>query len=267
MATADDVIRVALAELGNTDGAKYFAHFGEVDLGAWCVAWSKYVEDVAGCPLPWPWWYAWDTHDAGYLGSTYRDKWSLAPGESLGFDWDNDGYGDHVGIVRSVHDWGCCTIEGNTGVGIVAERQRVWANITCGIHPAGLDGKPQPRKIDVDGEAYRATIRFWQEQMGLEPDGVLSDQLWPHDRYRRAVTAIEHYHLDYADYAYGGSSLVRAVQAKVGVPVDGDWGAQTTDGIQLFLRKKGYYDGGIDQDFGYHSVECLQMSLNDGVWA
>lgn len=267
MATAADVIRVAEAEAGNTDGAKYFHHFGEADLGAWCVAYDRYVNDVAGCPLPWPYWYAWDTHDRAYLGTAYRDKWSLQSGDSLAFDWDADGYGDHVGIVKSVHDWGCVTQEGNTSYGVCKEQQRVWANITCGIHPPKLDGKPAKRTIDVDGEAYRATIRFWQEQLGLEPDGVISDQLWPHDQYRKGVTAIEHYHLDYPDYAYGGSLLVRTVQRKVGVPVDGDWGKQTTDGIQAWLKKKGYYDGRIDHDFNVGSVKALQRSLNDGAWA
>ena len=267
MATPDDVIRVALAEVGNTDGAKYFHHFGVPDYGPWCVAYDRYVEDIAGCPLPWPYWYAWDTHDAGYLGSAYRDKWSLSPGESLAFDWDSDGYGDHVGIVKSVHDWGCCTVEGNTSYGVCKEQQRVWDNITCGIHPPLLDGIPKRKTIDVDGDGYRATIRLWQEQMGMgECDGVLSNQLWPHDRYRRAIRAIDHYWLDYPDYAYHGSSLVRAVQAKVGVPVDGDWGAQTTDGIQLWLRKRDYYNGGIDQDFNVGSVKALQASLNDRAW-
>ena len=266
MATADDVIRIAEAELGCTDGAKYFAYFGYGDLGPWCVAYGRYCPAKAGVPLNWNSFYAWDTYDKDLIGKWYRDKWSLKPGYALSFDWDFDGYGDHVGIVKSVHDWGCVTIEGNTDWGRVAEKQRVWDNITCGICPTGLE-EPEPKTIDVDGDAFRATIRFWQEQMGMPVcDGVISDQLWDHDQYRPSVRAIEHYYLDYKDYGYYGSTFVRAVQERVGVAVDGDWGGDTSEAIQTYLRHLGYYYDRIDRIFGYWSVKALQQSLNDGIW-
>ena len=267
MATANDVIRTAENELGCTNGAKYFAYFGYGDLGPWCVAFGRYCPDKVGVPLNWHTFYAWDTHDKGIIGQWYRDKYALKPGHALAFDWDSDGYGDHVGIVKSVHDWGCVTIEGNTDWGRVAEKQRVWDNITCGICPTGLkeDG---PEPLDVDGDAYTATIRRWQVQMGMEYcDGYVSNQLWEHDRYRRAVRAIDHYYLDYKDYAYYGSPLVRAVQKRVGVYVDGDWGLDTTQGVERYLKKLGFYSGPIDDDFGPGAVASLQESLNAGAWS
>lgn len=266
MATADDVLRIARAELGNTDGTKYFAYFGYQDLGPWCVAYARYAPDKAGVPLNWFAFYAWDTYDKQLIGSAYRDKWSLKPGYALTFDWDSDGLGDHAGIVVSVHDWGCCTIEGNTGYGVVKEQQRVWDNIICGICPTGLE-EAEPTKIDVDGDAYRATIRLWQKQMGMAYcDGVISDQIWEHDQYRPSVRAIEHYYLDYKDYSYYGSPLVRAVQERLGIHVDGDWGGDTSEAIQTYLRHLGYYYDRIDRIFGYWSVKALQESINDGVW-
>ena len=266
MATVADVLAVARAELGNTRGAKYFNYFGEADLGAWCVAYARYVEHKAGCPIPWPYWFAWDSTDKPILGSAYRSKWDLQPGEALGFDWDTDGLGDHVGVVTSVHDWGCCTIEGNTSYGVVKEQQRVWDNITCGIHPPKLDGSVEPTVLDDDGACGHATVREWQRQMGTDPDGVVSNQLWHNDQYRRCVWAIDHYHLDYQDYAYQGSSLVRAVQRRLGIGVDGDWGPGTTTALQRKLKEWGYYSGKLDRDFGEGSVKALQRSLNDGRW-
>lgn len=264
--TAEDVIRAAESQLGNTNGAKYFEYFGYPDLGPFCVAGDRWSNEVAGVDFPWDAFYAWDESD---VPQAYRvSKWDAPRGASMSFDWDWDGAGDHVGIVLSRQDWGLSTIEFNTGnPGTVAYRQRVWDVCVCGILPHFADSKPEDTKIAVDGDVGHATVRAWQRQMGTDPDGVLSDQLWDHDQYRRAVTAIEHYWLDYQDWGYQGSSLVKAVQRLVGVTADGDWGYNTTCAIQRKLREWGYYEGGIDGDFGYHSAACLQRSINDGKWA
>lgn len=263
MATAQDIIDVAESQIGCTDGAKYFNYFGVPDYGPWCVAYDRWVNAVANAPFGWYTWYAWDWSDAPDPISPH----SLRKGDSISFDWDDDGGGDHVGIVKSVQDWGCVTVEGNTDWGRCAEKQRTWGVIICGIRPTLSDAEPEPTTIAVDGDCGHATIRAWQRQMGTDDDGTLSDQLWEHDKYRKAVTAIEHYHLDYADWAYQGSSLVKAVQSRLGISVDGDWGYNTTCAIQRQLKAWGYYTGRCDDgDFGYHSAECLQRSINDGKW-
>lgn len=264
--TFTDLMEKTAGELGNTRGAKYFNYFGVSDLGAWCVAFVRWSYAVAGIPFPWYAWFAWDWSDVPSAHAL--SKWELRPGDALSFDWDSDGSGDHVGWVRSVHDWGCATREGNTGnPGSVRDQQRTWDNIICGIRPDISDAQPVPAQIAVDGDCGHATVRAWQRQMGTDADGVLSDQLWSHDKFRANVSAVEHYWLDHADYAYQGSSLVKAVQRFVGVTADGDWGYNTTCAIQRKLREWGYYKGDIDADFGYHSVECLQRSINDRKWA
>jgi hypothetical protein len=48
--------------------------------------------------------------------------------------------------------------------------------------------------------------------------------------------------------------------------MDGCWGYNFTEAMQLTLREMGYYTGNIDHDFAHHSVEALQLSLNDGKW-
>ena len=263
--TFADLMAVTEPELGNTRGAKYFNYFGEVDLGPWCVAFDRWGYAVAGIDFPWSYWFAWDWGDVPK--DLAVDKGDMYPGLPISFDWDGDWTGDHVGFIRGVYDWGLATREGNTGSpGAVRDRQRLWSEVICGIKVKLADSKPTPATIAVDGICGHETIKAWQRAMGTTVDGVLSDQLWPHDQYRVAVTAIEHYILDYQDWGYQGSSLVKAVQRRVGVTADGDWGYNTTCAIQRKLRAWGYYHGDIDGDFGPHSVESLQRSINDKKW-
>ena len=145
--TVEDVIRVAESQLGETDGAKYFNELGAPDLGPWCVAFVRWCMSKAGVGFDWHTWYAWDYSDAPKPINP-RD---LQAGDAVSFDWDDDGGGDHVGIVKSVHDWGIVTIEGNTGGGVVAEKQRVWGVVVCGLRPTYAGG----------GEWVRKGNRWW----------------------------------------------------------------------------------------------------------
>lgn len=142
--TVADVLSAAQSQLGCTNGAKYFNDLGSPDLGPWCVAFVRWCMSKAGVEFPWHTWYAWDYSDAPKPINP-RD---LQAGDAVSFDWDDDGGGDHVGIVKSVHDWGIVTIEGNTSGGIVAEKQRVWSVVICGIRPSYKAAKGQWVKQD-----------------------------------------------------------------------------------------------------------------------
>lgn len=195
---------------------------------------------------------------------------ALAPqdargGDVIGFDWDTDHKGDHVGIVtaRTGDYVTISTIEGNTGNGEVRECTRHLSQCTIGVRPY-YDESSSPAKeqgrLDVDGIAGPNTVSYWQEQMGTPVDGEISDQYAENDRWHRNVWAVEH------GRGYYGSALVRAVQRRVGAEADGQWGEDTTRQVQALLRHWGYYAGEIDGDFGHHSVCALQQSLNDGRW-
>ena len=186
--TAEDVLRIARGEIGKSDGSKYFNYFGAPDYGPWCVAFVRWCMAQAGVEFPWYNWYAWDWNDAPSRAVVApRD---LKAGDALSFDWDDDGGGDHVGIVKSVHDWGCVTIEGNTSGGVCAERQRVWASIVCGIRPTykgkaewvqASDGRWWYRHADssyttngwelIDGEWYWFDAKGWMYVGWLEYKG------------------------------------------------------------------------------------------------
>lgn len=194
----------------------------------------------------------------------------LKPGDVVGFDWDGDAGGDHVGFFKRWLDegWQFATIDGNTGNGEVKECVRYVTQVTCGVRPyydESTDPSKDARQLTVDGAVGPATIREWQRQMGTDADGVLSGQAESEDAYRRNVWSIEH--------GRGGSALVLAVQERLQAKglydgwLDGCWGRATTCALQRQLKAWGYYTGGIDGDFGHHSSESLQRSLNDGRWA
>ena len=195
----------------------------------------------------------------------------LKAGDIVGFDWDSDRGGDHVGIFVCwiEQGWSFKTIEFNTDDGRVAVKTRYVSQVTIGVRPYyddSTDPSKDAGKIDVDGAAGYKTIKAWQRQVGTDDDGVLSGQRYDEDKYRRNVWAVDH------DNEGSGSALVHVIQRKLQDKgyysgwLDGCWGYATTCALQKQLRAWGYYKGSIDGDFGHHSVECLQRSINDGKW-
>ena len=285
MPSASDLLRVAQAEVGYSrwddpqPGTKYGRWYADVTgspyYGAsgvpycamfvsWCLA--KAGVQCEGFPRA----VAIDRRDGFQRMVEPRD---LQPGDVVGFDWDTDHKGDHVGIVES-RDGGVvtiATIEGNTAPGVVARCTRYVSQCTVGVRPF-YDGAASPAKeaglLDVDGVGGHNTVTRWQDAMGTGSDGTISDQPESNDKWHRNVWAVEH------GTGESGSPLVYAVQWKLsglGYDLgpdgcDGLWGAYFSSALQGYLRRLGYYGGGIDSDFGQHSVKALQQSLNDGKW-
>jgi len=113
-------------------------------------------------------------------------------------------------------------------------------------------------KLDVDGWAGYNTILDLQHALGTYEDGSISGQWHGNDKYRPNVSAVK--------YGTAGSTMVMALQRKLGVEVDGYWGMDTSKALQKWLVSKGYKID-VDGYFGYHSVRALQKSLNDGKWS
>lgn len=265
MATSDDVLRVARGELGYTmwsgeTGTKYGRWYAKMTgspyFGGngvpWCAMFVSWVLDRAGVRCQgFPRAVAIDMRDAGA-----RPAREARPGDAIGFDWEGDRGGDHVGIVESVHDWGCVTIEGNTDGGVVARKQRPWATMTCVIRP-----DYGPSRLAVDGDVGPATVAAWQRALGTTDDGVVSGQpAWA----AKWVPALSSY-----DRGEGGSLMVKALQRtlKGAGPVDGVLGYHTVYALQLLLFSWGYLlRGGADHYLGISTAKALQRSLNDGRW-
>lgn len=281
MATAQDVLRIARGEVGycrwddpqpgtkygrwyaQITGSPYFGYSGV----PYCAMFVSWVLNEAGVQCEgFPRAVAIDPRDGFARAVLPADS---MPGDPIGFDWDSDNKGDHVGIV-SGRDGDMVTIEtieGNTGDGEVLECVRHISQCTIAVRPYYEDATSPAKDaglLDVDGAGGYNTVSRWQRAMGTGEDGVISGQLEDQDRWRRNVWAVEH--------GGEGSLLVTRVQEflkskgyDVG-EVDGLWGWWTSKAVQEYLRDLGYYHGDIDSDFGHHSVEALQMSLNDGRW-
>lgn len=283
MPSAADAIRIAEGEVGYSrwtdpkQGTKYGRWYADVTDAPWfgtngvpyCAMFCSWVLAQAGVTCEgFPRAVAIDVRD-GFAREVAPSN--LRAGDVVGFDWDGDAGGDHVGIfvewVQSGYSFR--TVEGNTDDGVVARKLRYVSQVTCGVRPyydESISPAKQGGTLAVDGAIGPATIREWQRQMGTTVDGVLSGQLESEDHHRRNVWSVDH-------DGGSGSDLVRAVQRRLQAAglydgwLDGCWGHATTNAIQRQLRKWGYYHGDIDGDFGHHSAESLQRSLNDGKWS
>lgn len=141
----DQIVAVALSQLGNEGGEPYWSHFGFSSRIEWCacfVTWCAdecgYVADgimpnVIGCVAGMNWFKA-------------RDQWidgnnEPVPGMIIYFDWDDpegefgpqDGKPDHVGIVEKVVDGIIYTVEGNSGDSVRQNQYPVGEHVILGF--------------------------------------------------------------------------------------------------------------------------------------
>lgn len=113
----DDIVAVALSQVGNVGGQPYWSWYGFSSRVAWCacfVSWCGeqcgYIESGAMprfsyCPTGVQWF---KDHVQWADRSTVPE-----PGYIVFFDWDYDGVSDHVGIVESCDENYVYTVEGN----------------------------------------------------------------------------------------------------------------------------------------------------------
>jgi peptidoglycan/xylan/chitin deacetylase (PgdA/CDA1 family) len=122
----DQIVAVAISQIGNVGGMPYWSWYGFGSRVAWCacfVSWCAnecgYIDigvipKFAGCVNGVNWFKA--------RGQWADGSFEPAPGMIIFFDWDSpngesgpqDGLSDHVGIVEKVENGRVYTIEGNT---------------------------------------------------------------------------------------------------------------------------------------------------------
>ena len=122
----DQIVTVALSQVGNVGGEPYWSWYGFGSRVEWCacfVSWCAnecgYIETgvipkFAGCVNGVQWF-----KDRGQWMDGSAEP---VPGMIIFFDWDNkgrsgpqDGQSDHVGIVQKVENGIVYTVEGNSG--------------------------------------------------------------------------------------------------------------------------------------------------------
>ena len=122
----EDIVVIALSQIGNVGGESYWSWYGFNSRVEWCacfVSWcaneAGYIEigvipKFAGCCNGVDWF-----KDRGQFQD---NSYTPNPGDIIFFDWDSpngssrplDGLADHVGIVEKVENGIVYTVEGNT---------------------------------------------------------------------------------------------------------------------------------------------------------
>ena len=114
---SDDIVAVALSQVGNVGGQPYWGWYGFSSRVEWCACFVSWCADQCGyiesgiipkhsyCPTGVEWFRS---------KGQWQDRNSIpAPGTIIYFDWGGDGIADHVGIVESCDGSTVYTIEGN----------------------------------------------------------------------------------------------------------------------------------------------------------
>ena len=135
----EDIVSVALSQLGNEGGQPYWSWYGFNSRVEWCacfVSWcadqcgyieSGLVPKFAGCVDGANWFKS----NGKWQNRTYEPK----AGDIIFFDWEGDGTTDHVGIVEKCENGTVYTVEGNSGD---ACKQRQYAVGSSNIYGYGI---------------------------------------------------------------------------------------------------------------------------------
>ncbi len=114
------MLSIAQGEVGHTEASnrndgsvlKYPHYFGRGS-EAYCADFVSWVSTQAGKPMNQP--YVPTVKNDLVHSGRWKGKSNPQPGDLVIFDWNHDGQGDHIGIVKSVNPNGTLTtIEGNT---------------------------------------------------------------------------------------------------------------------------------------------------------
>ena len=135
----DQIVSVALSQVGNVGGQPYWSWYGFDSRVEWCacfVSWcanecgyidAGIIPKYAGCVNGAQWF-----KDRGQWADR---NYEPAPGTIIFFDWEGDGETDHTGIVQKCENGIVYTVEGNSGD---ACRQRQYAVGSSSIYGYGI---------------------------------------------------------------------------------------------------------------------------------
>ncbi len=115
----EDIVAVAISQIGNVGGEPYWRWYGLSSRTEWCAIFVSWCAEQCGyidsgiVPK-----FAWVPDGVSWFKA--RGQWrpggyTPSPGDIIFFDWDGDGKGNHVGIVEYVENNVVHTVEGNSG--------------------------------------------------------------------------------------------------------------------------------------------------------
>lgn len=127
-----DIIKIALKELGNEGGQKFWSWYGYPSRVEWCATFVSWAGNQAGlnfekfayCPT-------------GINNFKARNKWAekgSTPKEGyiIFFDWESDGTSDHVGLVVKSEGGYVYTVEGNSNDAVREQKYTIDSSVICG---------------------------------------------------------------------------------------------------------------------------------------
>ena len=121
---SNELVNLALSQLGNEGGEKFWRWAGLDSRCAWCalfVSWCADQTGLIGTQIPYFSFVSdgveWYQNNEKWIDGTEVNSSNceqlIQPGMLIFFDWEPDGYPNHVGIVTSVSDGYIHTVEGN----------------------------------------------------------------------------------------------------------------------------------------------------------
>lgn len=276
MATANDVLWQARSRLGyyapndpqpGSEAGRWMAQVtGESWLRgsswsiAWCACFASMCLGLAGQSCPGAPSYNCDTwvSRARQSGGNFVGKYNAAAGDIVFFDWNLNGSLDHVGIVELNCGSYLQTIEGNTNGNRVARRTRSFGTIAYVLRPpyAGSTSNAPASGLSVDGFWGSGTSTRLQQVLGTPADGIISDQYAGNRSLMPGCTS----GWEWGNANHGGSTVIKALQRKVGASPDGVMGKDTIRKLQAYLGT--YQDGIISAPSNV--VKAMQRRLNGG---
>lgn len=128
----NSLAEIALNELGNKGGKKFWLWYGYTYRVEWCAVFVSWCGNQAGlsferfayCPT-------------GINMFKAENKWLAAgkvpkSGMIIFFDWESDGISDHVGLVTRYEDGTVYTIEGNSNDEVKEQKYAVSSSVIVG---------------------------------------------------------------------------------------------------------------------------------------
>ena len=116
--SGEDLVRVALSQVGNVGGQPYWSWYGFAARQPWCACFVSWCANECGlidqglipkyayCPNG----VDWFKQRGQWKDNTYTPR----AGDIVFFDWGGDGVADHTGIVHYGENGVIVTVEGNT---------------------------------------------------------------------------------------------------------------------------------------------------------
>ena len=134
-----DVINLALSQVGQTGGRPYWSYYGFSSRVEWCacfVHWCMRHTSSASSSYP-------TTSNNAYCQTIANNfmaigQWgnrsytNLVAGDTIFFDWQGDGHTDHIGLVIGTDGTNVYTVEGNSGDAVKVKSYSIGSSVIYG---------------------------------------------------------------------------------------------------------------------------------------